>query len=569
MRASQLFARTLREAPAEAEVASHKLLLRAAHIRKLMAGVYTWLPLGFRTLSKIEAIIREEMNASGAQEIRMPIVVPAEPWKATGRWQTYGEEMFKLKDRHDRELGLGPTQEEVVTPLVAGEFASYRDLPVNLYQIEWKYRDELRPRFGLLRGREFLMKDAYSFDRDVEGLRLSYRAMYEAYERIFDRCGLKYRIVEADPGSIGGDVNHEYMALADVGEDLFVHCENGDYAADVEAAEARAPEHSGVSELEPLTEVSTPDRPGIDAVADLLRLPASRMLKCMLFDAGGRTVATLVPGDREVNEKKVARAMWPAPVRLFEDHEFAERGFVKGYVGPQSMPDDVLVIADRSVGSRGNWVTGANRPDHHVTGANVERDFRVDRWEDVSRVREGDPCPRCGGTLHIGRSIVVGHIYQLGTRYSKPLKATFVDEDGTEQPYQMGCYGIGLSRIVAACAEQFHDEAGLLWPRALAPYEVVVIATNMDQPAVVEAAETLYSQLQGAGLDVVFDDRDVTAGVKFADADLIGYPLHAVVGRRGLESGSADLKLRATGERRQASLSTAAGDIVALLATAP
>ncbi|CAN5277280.1 hypothetical protein BH20ACT24_BH20ACT24_10750 [soil metagenome] len=263
MRASQLFARTLREAPAEAEVASHKLLLRAAHIRKLMAGVYTWLPLGFRTLSKIEAIIREEMNASGAQEIRMPIVVPADPWKATGRWQTYGQEMFKLKDRHDRELGLGPTQEEVVTPLVAGEFASYRDLPVNLYQIEWKYRDELRPRFGLLRGREFLMKDAYSFDRDVEGLRVSYRAMYEAYERIFDRCGLKYRIVEADPGSIGGDVNHEYMALADVGEDLFVHCETGDYAADVEAAEARAPEHSGVSELEPLAEVSTPERPGI------------------------------------------------------------------------------------------------------------------------------------------------------------------------------------------------------------------------------------------------------------------------------------------------------------------
>jgi len=569
MRASKLFARTLREAPAEAEVASHQLLLRAAYIRKLMAGVYTWLPLGLRTLRRVEAIIREEMDASGAQELRMPIVLPAEPWKITGRWQTYGQEMFKLKDRHDRELGLGPTQEEVVTPLVAGEFGSYRDLPVNLYQIEWKYRDELRPRFGLLRGREFLMKDAYSFDRDVDGLRSSYRTMFEAYERVFGRCGLDYRIVEADPGSIGGDVNHEFMALAAVGEDLFVSCENGDYAADVEAAQASTPEPAPPGDREEMVEIFTPGRPGIQDVAELLGRPAPDLLKCMLYDAGGRTVAVLVPGDREVNQNKVARALWPAPVRLFDDADFAAHGFVKGYVGPQKMSEDALVLADRSVRGGANWVTGANRIDHHVTGANVERDFRVDRWEDVMRVNEGDSCPRCGGRLHIGRSIVVGHIYQLGTRYSKPLKATFVDEDGTEQPYQMGCYGIGLSRIVAAAAEQFNDEAGLRWPKALAPYDAVVIPTNMDQAAVVETAERLYGELAELDIDAVIDDREVTAGVKFADADLIGYPVQIVVGKRSLQSGTADLKVRSTGQRSHAPLAQAARAAVDLLVGAP
>ena len=569
MRASKLFARTLREAPAEAEVASHRLLLRAAYIRKLMAGVYTWLPLGFRTLRKVEAIAREEMDAAGAQEIRMPIILPAEPWKITGRWQAYGEEMFKVEDRHGRLLGLGPTQEEVVTPLVAGEFGSYRDLPVNLYQVEWKYRDELRPRSGLLRAREFLMKDAYSFDRDVDGLRASYRLMVEAYRRVFDRCGVTYRMVEADPGTIGGDVNHEFIAEAEVGEDLFVACENGDYSADVEAASARIPEEASLADVEPLVEISTPGRPGIQDVVDLLGRPAGAMLKCMLFDAGGQTVAVLVPGDREVNERKVSRASWPTPVRLFTEADFAQRGFVKGYVGPQGLPDDVTVIADWSVRAGTDWVTGANRLDHHVTGANVGRDFRVDRWEDVTRVNEGDLCPVCGGRLHLGRSIVLGHTYQLGTRYSKPLKATFVDEDGTEQLYQMGCYGIGLSRIVAAAAEQFHDDAGLRWPKALAPYDVVVVPTNMDQPDVVEAAERLYAELAARGIAAVIDDRDDSAGVKFADADLIGYPVQVVVGKRGIKEGVADLKVRATGERSRAPLAETATGAAALLESAP
>src|SRR6266540_5048742 len=330
MRFSKLFARTLREAPADADVASHVLLLRAAYIRKVAAGIYTMLPLGWRQLRKIEAIVREEMNASGAQEIRMPIVLPAEPWKETGRWETYGDLMFKLTDRHGREMGLGPTHEEVVTPLVAGEFGSYRDLPVNLYQIEWKYRDEFRPRFGLLRGREFLMKDAYSFDRDEPGLQASYDVMMDAYRKIFDRCGLRYEVVEADPGEIGGDVNHEYMAIAEVGEDEFVHCENGDYTADIEAAVARVPEPRMPEQLEPLTEVATPGRSSIQAVSELLGRPPSEMLKCMLYDAGGRTVAVLIAGDREVNDDKVARVMWPAPTRLFEDADFAQRDIVKG-----------------------------------------------------------------------------------------------------------------------------------------------------------------------------------------------------------------------------------------------
>jgi len=569
MRMAKLFARTLREAPAEAEIASHQLLLRAAFIRKVMAGAYTWLPLGWRTLRKVEQIVREEMDASGAQEIRMPILLPAEPWKITGRWQTYGDLMFKLKDRHDRELGLGPTHEEVVTPLVAGEFTSYRDLPVNLYQIEWKYRDEFRPRFGLLRGREFLMKDAYSFDRDEQGMRASYQVMYDAYRRILDRCGLRYRAVEADPGQIGGDVNHEFIAIADVGEDEFVYCENCDYAADIEAASARAPEPVPASDLEPLVQIPTPGRSSIEAVSALLGCKPSEMLKCMIYDAGGETVAVLIPGDREVNEEKVGRVMWPAPVRLFGDEDFARRGLVKGYVGPQGLPDDITIIADHSVRAGENWVTGANRADFHVTGANVDRDFRVDRWEDVSQVREGDACPVCGGRLVLARGMVAGHVYQLGTRYSKPLKATFVDEDGTEQPFQMGCYGMGVDRIVAAAAEQFNDEAGLKWPKALAPYDLVVIPTNMDQAAVVEAGERLYADLHEREIDVVLDDREVSAGVKFADADLIGYPVQVVVGKRGIESGKLDLKGRATGQREQAAREDAVAAAQRLLAAVP
>ena len=538
-------------------------------MRKLMAGVYTILPLGLRTVRKIEAIVREEMDAVSAQELRMPIIVPAEPWIATGRWQVYGDELFRLKDRHGRDLLLGPTQEEVVIPLVASEFPSYRDLPVTLYQFEWKYRDELRPRYGLLRGREFLMKDAYSFDRDEGGMRHSYDVMFDAYGRVFDRCGLSYVTVEADPGHIGGGVNHEFMALADVGEDLYVICENGDYLADVEAATPRAPDPIGEGSPQPLVDIHTPGAATIESVASLLGVPEETTLKCMLFHAGKDTVAVLVPGDREVNEKKLGSLFFPVPVERFEEADFAANGFEKGFVGPQGLPSDAEILADRSVPAGQNWVTGANRKDFHVTGANAGRDFRVDRYEDLVQIREGDRCPIDGGELRIGRSIVVGHIYQLGTRYSEPLGAVFLDEDGDQKHYMVGCYGIGITRIMAAAAEQFHDEAGLKWPTALAPFQVVVILANNDHAQAVAEAERIYGELVELGAETVLDDRDERGGVKFADADLIGYPVQVVVGKRGIEAGTVDLKLRATGERGTAPLAGAAKAAVDLLATAP
>ena len=569
MRLSGLFVPTLRDDPADAEIASHRLLLRAAFIRQVAAGVYTTLPLGLRSIRKIERIVREEMDASGAQEFRMPILLPAEPWKATGRWDLYGDTLFHLRDRHERELLLGPTQEEVVTQHVAADLPSYRDLPVNLYQIEWKYRDEFRPRFGLLRGREFLMKDAYTFDRDEAGMARSYDTMLQAYRRVFDRCHLSYLVVEAEPGQIGGGVNHEFMARADVGEDLFVECVNGDYLADWKAATPRAPEPASTDGLAPLEKVHTPDAPTIEAVSQLLDVPAGRTLKTMLFEAGGATVAVLLPGDREVEEAKLERLLFPAPVRRFEDGDFAARGFAKGYVGPQGLDPAVTVLADHSVRGGNDWVTGANEMDFHVTGANVDRDFRVDRYEDVVALRDGDRCPIDGGALRVGRSIVVGHIYQLGTRYSAPLRATFVDEDGSERLYQMGSHGIGISRILAAAAEQFHDDAGLRLPKVLAPFEAVVLIANRDDELVVAEAERIYTELLGAGVATAIDDREQTAGVKFADADLIGYPVQVVIGKRGVQSGTADLKLRPTGERVSAPLAEAARAAVDLLATAP
>lgn len=568
MRLSELFARTLREDPAEAEAPSHRLLLRGAFIRQLMAGVYTFLPLGLRTLRKVEDIVREEMNRAGAQETRMPAIVPSEPWKVTGRWQAYAAEqlMFTLEDRAGRELGLGPTHEEIVTPLVAGDYESYRDLPVNLYQIQWKYRDEARPRSGLLRAREFLMKDAYSFDRDVKGMGVSYRKMVEAYRAAFTRCGLQFREVEADPGLIGGDVNHEFMAPADVGEDLFVYCTTCDYAANLEAASAAPPEEASGA-MEPLTEVHTPDRPGIKDVVEHLGMPAERMLKAMAYEVGGELALVLVPGDREVNEGKLRRAFAPAEVRMLEDADFGRHDLVKGYTGAHGH-EGVTIVADHRVRGGLNWVTGANRLDYHVTGANVSRDFTVDRWEELAMVREGDRCPRDGGAMVIGRAIEVGHTFQLGTRYSEPLKATFVDEDGIERPFLMGCYGIGITRIIGAVVEQHHDDGGIVWPKALAPFEIVVIPTNKDVPGVVEAAERIYGELSERGVQVAIDDREETAGVKFADADLIGYPVQVVVGKRGIGAGTVDLKLRTTGERSQAPLERAVEAAVELLATA-
>ncbi|MGH2589477.1 MAG: proline--tRNA ligase, partial [Actinomycetota bacterium] len=429
-------------------------------------------------------------------------------------------------------------------------------------------RDEFRPRFGLLRGREFLMKDAYTFDRNEEGMARSYDIMLRAYRRVFDRCGLSYVLVEAEPGQIGGGVNHEFMARAAVGEDLFVECANGDYLADVKAATPMPPEPVTADRPAPLEKVPTPGAATIESVSRLLEMPAGKMLKTMLYDAGGTTVAVLVPGDREVEAAKLERLLFPSPVRRFEEADFAARGLAKGYVGPQGLGEDVSILADHAVIGATDWVTGANEADHHVTGANTPRDFRVDRYEDLVALRDGDRCPVDGGELHVGRSIVVGHIYQLGTRYSAPLKATFVDEDGSERPYQMGSHGIGISRIMAAVVEQRNDEGGIVWPKALAPFEVVVIAANADDERVAAEADRVYLELRELGVDVALDDRGQTAGVKFADADLIGYPVQVVVGRRGVEAGTADLKLRATGDRSRAPLAEAAQAVVDLLAAA-
>jgi len=569
MRLSELFARTLREAPVDAEAPSHRLLLRAAFMRQLMSGVYTMLPLGLRTLRKVEDIVREEMDRAGAQEVHMPAIVPSEPWKATGRWQAYTAEqlMFVLQDRTGRELGLGPTHEEVVTPLVAREYESYRDLPVNLYQIQWKYRDEARPRSGLLRAREFLMKDAYSFDRDLEGSRASYEKMVEAYKAIFDRCGLEYRIVEADPGLIGGDVNHEFMAPAEVGEDLFVDCSSCEYAANLEAAAAAPPEEVSV-EMQKMAVVRTPGRSTIKDVGELLGIEDGRMLKCLIYEIGGEPTALLVPGDREANEGKLRRLFAPAEVRMFEDADFERLGAIRGFVGPQGL-EGVSIVADHRVRGGGNWVAGANRADHHATGVNRGRDFDVGRWEDLVVVAEDDPCPRCGAPLRIAGAIEVGHTFQLGTRYSKPLRATFVDEDGKNTPFEMGCYGIGVSRIVAAVAEQYNDEHGFVWPKAVAPFEVLVLVANNDDEHVVAEAERIYAQLAGSGVKVAIDDRAVAAGVKFNDADLIGFPVQVVVGRRGLGAGTVDLKLRAGGEPTHVPLASAAAAAADLLSRAP
>jgi prolyl-tRNA synthetase len=569
MRLSEMFVPTLRDDPADAEISSHRLLLRAGFIRRLTSGVYSYLPLALRVVRKVEDIVRQEMEAAGSMEVRVPIVLPAEPWKATGRWQVYGNEVFKLEDRHGREMMLGPTHEEVMAPLVAGDLPSYRDLPVNLFQVEWKYRDEKRPRFGLLRGREFLMKDAYSFDRDDEGMRESYRVMYEAYERVFDRIGLDLVIVEADPGTIGGDINHEFMALAEVGEDLFVRCVNGDYLADTEAATPRAPAPIEGIELEPLVQVDTPGAATIELVSKQLGVDEARTLKNIMFDVGGKTVAVLVPGDRDVSEKKLARLHFPQVVRAFDDDDFERLGLAKGYVGPHGFGDDVVVFADPSVRAGANWVTGANEPDMHVTGANVDRDFRVDRWEDVVQIRNGDRCPLDGDELEIGRSIVVGHIYQLGTVYSAPLEATFQDEGGSQMPYMMGSYGIGITRILAALVEQHHDEHGIVWPKHMAPFQVVVVLANADDEAVRTEAERIHAALVDRGVETVIDDRDERAGVKFADADLIGYPVQVTVGKRGLAEGTVDLKLRSSGERSNAAVEMSVQAVVDLLTTAP
>jgi len=556
MRMSVLFLRTLREDPADAEVDSHRLLLRAGYIRRVATGFYSWLPLGARVMRKVSDIVRSEMDRAGAQEVSLPIAQPLELWDRTGRNALYGDLMFRLNDRKDAPYCLSPTAEEVVTTLVAQEYGSYRDLPVNLYQINWKYRDEIRPRFGLLRSREFLMKDAYSFDLDTAGQRDSYRLMYDAYHRVFERCGLTFRPVEAQSGEMGGDVNHEFMAVAAVGEDDFVWCKACDYAANVEAARRHAPHaadpDAAPPDLAPRETVPTPDLGAIAEVSKFLRVAPNDMLKCIAFDIDGDVGLALVPGDREVNEFALAAALAPKSVRLFTDADFdAHPELVKGFIGPD-FSGAVVVVADPAIAAPIGWVTGANERDHHVRRAVLGRDFHVDVWADLVTIVSGDACPRCLEPLSVDRGIEVGHVFQIGTKYSVALGAYYTDEHGVQHPMVMGCYGIGVTRVVAAVVEEHHDEHGIAWPAALAPYDVhLVVVPGRGEPAaeVWSQAERLYEELGARGVDVLYDDRSVSPGVKFADADLIGIPTQIVVGAKGLAKGIVERKDRATGTR--------------------
>lgn len=569
---SRLFLRTLRDDPADAEVDSHRLLVRAGCIRRVAAGMYSWLPVGHRVLRKAEQIVREEMDAAGAQELLLPIAQPLELWQRSGRDTTYGPLMFRLEDRKQTGFCLAPTAEEVITATVAAELTSYRDLPVNLYQIQWKYRDELRPRFGLLRGREFLMKDAYSFDADLEGLRVTYKAMYDAYHRVFERCGLTFRTVEAQAGEIGGDVNHEFMAVAAVGEDDFVWCSSCDYAANVEAARRdHAWHHTEVpvvdeasslgdaerAEVPPVEKVHTPDLPGIDSVAEALGAEPSELLKCIAFEADGDLGLALVPGDREVNEYALAAALPGRAVRLLDDDGFAGRpGIPKGYIGP-GFAGATIVVADPSVRRPGGWITGADEIDHHVRNAVLGRDFEVQVWADLVVIVTGDACPRCGSALSVDRGIEVGHVFQIGTKYSEVLDARYTDDAGESHLMVMGCYGIGVTRLVAAVVEEHHDDAGIAWPAALSPYDVHLIVLPGRGDAAVDvtsAADSIYDEMRAAGLEVLYDDREASPGVKFADADLLGMPVQVVLGAKGLQRGVVERKVRASGERDEIAL---------------
>src|SRR5262245_1577913 len=554
MRMSALFLRTLRDDPADAEVDSHRLLVRAGYIRRVSSGIYSWLPLGDRVLRKVAEIIRQEMDNADAQEVSLPITQPLELWDRSGRNAIYGDMMFRLVDRRETGYCLSPTAEGVVTTLVAQEYGSYRDLPVNLYQIHWKYRDELRPRFGLLRGREFLMKDAYSFDLDVEGLRESYRKMYDAYHRVFERCGLTFRPVEAQSGEMGGDVNHEFMAVAAVGEDDFVWCKSCDYAANVEAARRQSAEldTTPLADAPAREKVATPDLASIAGVSEFLGVEPDTTLKAMAFDVEGELGLAIVPGDREVNEYALAAALAPRKMRLYTDADFdAHPELPKGYIGPDCGGASV-VVADPSVAAPIGWVAGANEVDYHVRGAVLGRDFTVDIWADLVTIVSGDACPRCGQPLSVDRGIEVGHVFQIGTKYSVALDAHYTDEHGEQHPMVMGCYGIGVSRVLAAIVEEHHDEQGLVWPAAVAPFDVhlLVLPGKGDAAAdVLAQAGRLYDDLRAAGLEVLFDDRDASPGVKFADADLVGVPVQLVVGAKGLAKGVVERKDRTTGTR--------------------
>ena len=550
MRVSKLYAPTLREVPAEAEVVSHQLMLRAGFMRKAAGGIYTYLPLAWRVLKKIERIVREEMDAKGSQELLMPIVQPAEIWQESGRWDVYGAEMFRLQDRHNRCFCLGPTHEEMVTTLIRGDVRSYRQLPLSVYQIQNKYRDERRPRFGLMRGREFIMKDAYSFDRDEAGLDKSYQDMYDAYTNIFTRCGLNFRPVEADSGAIGGSGSHEFMVIADSGEAEIVFCTSCDYAANVEKAEL-FPLEAQEEAMLTKEEVVTPDCKTIADVCAYLKLPVDHSVKAVAYNREKGLILCFVRGDHEVNEIKVINTCGVIDLEMATEEQLAAAGTVGGYMGPVGIENKkVIVVVDATVMKMHNVCCGANKEGYHFINVNPGRDFTPTYVADIRLIQEGDPCPHCGGEVSKARGIEVGQVFKLFTKYSSALKATYLDENGKEQPIVMGCYGVGVSRTMAAAIEQNYDDNGIIWPIEIAPYHVLVVPVNTKDEASAAKAEEIYMQLKKVGLETVIDDRNERPGVKFKDADLIGYPLRVVVGPKTLTEGKLEVKIRKTGEIR-------------------
>ncbi|RKD33808.1 proline--tRNA ligase [Thermohalobacter berrensis] len=551
MRMSKLYMPTLREVPSEAEIPSHKLLLRAGMMRKLVSGVYSYLPLGYKVLKKIEDIVREEMDKAGSQEVLMSAIQPAELWKQSGRWYDYGPEMFRLNDRHEREFCLGPTHEEIFTDLIKNELKSYKQLPLNIYQIQTKYRDEKRPRFGLMRCREFIMKDAYSFDRDEEGMKESYREMWEAYEKIFTRCGLKFRVVEGDSGAMGGSDSHEFMAMSEVGESEIAYCDDCDYGATDERAECIYDLKEQDNEELEKEKVHTPSVKTIEQLEDFFKLPADKFVKMLIYKVKDEIIGVLIPGDRELNEIKLCNLLEvPEHELILADEDIIKEvtGAEVGFAGPLGLKKDIRLLVDSRVTKMKNFIVGGNETDYHIKNVNYGRDFEGEVVNDLLLVQEGDKCPKCNSTLKIARGIEVGNIFQLGTKYSKSLNATYLDENGKEQYFLMGSYGVGVSRTMAAIIEQSHDENGIIWPLSVAPYHVVITIVNVKKDEQIELGEKLYKELSSKGIEVLLDDRKERPGVKFKDADLIGIPIRITVGRKANEN-IVEFVLRRDGEK--------------------
>lgn len=568
MLASRLYSPTLRELPADAVVVSHQYMLKAGMMRKIGNGIYSFLPLAWRSIQKVEKIIREEINKTGAQEIMMPIVQPAELWQKTGRWDVFGPEMFKLKDRNDREYCLGPTHEELVTSLIQMDTTSYKQLPVSVYQIQNKYRDEKRPRFGLMRSREFIMKDGYTFDADEEGLDKQYKLMYDAYTRIFTRCGLTFRPVIADSGAIGGSGSHEFEVLADSGEADIVYCENCDFAANIEAVDPLTVKCDIHNDKEKEL-VETPGQHTIEMVCDFLHVPVAQSVKAVVYNVDGLVVLAMVRGDHEVNETKIQHIYNAINVDMASDEDLKKVGLTAGYISPIGLKrtKDFDILVDPTVMEMQDACCGANEKDKHYIHVNPARDFTDVRVETIRQIQEGDVCPHCGGKIVRCRGIEVGQVFKLGTKYSEALHATFLDNQGKSHPFVMGCYGIGVTRTVAASIEQNHDDDGIIWPVAIAPYEAVIIPANNKSEEVMAAARKLYEDMEDSRDEVVLDDRNERAGIKFKDADLIGYPVRVTIGKKWQQSGCVEIKIRRSGEVVEVPLEEAKDKVLEILKT--